>query len=176
MLISNLTCRPVKLQTYLKHPPNLNQSRPSSKTENKQPGRLRQFFRKALIWLVVLAIFYLAGIVTDYYFRYKPLQNELNTATAHSELLQVLVDVSNARLALSLNDVAGAKAALVNTQPRLDKLLPRIAIFDASLAQSMPQQLNLIVTGLDRNPETVKIDLELFNQDLHEIETALFNG
>jgi hypothetical protein len=147
----------------------------STKAEKTQPGRLQRFFRKVLIWLVVLAITFLAGIVTDHYLRYKPLQDELETATAHLELLQVQVDVSNARLALSLNDVEGAKAALFTTQQRLDNLLPHITAFDTNLAQSMPQRLNLIVSGLDRDPETAKIDLELFTKDLLKIEAALFN-
>jgi len=147
----------------------------STKAEKTQPGRLGRFFRKVLTWLVVLAIVFLAGFVTDHYLRYKPLQDELKTATAHLELVQVLVDVSNARLALSLNDVVGAKAVLSDTQPRLDNLLPRIAIFDSNLAQSMPQRLSLIRSGLERDPETAKIDLELFTKDLLAIEAALFN-
>jgi hypothetical protein len=147
----------------------------STKVEKIQPSRLQRYFRKAFIWLVLLAIIFLAGIVTDNYLRYKPLQDELNTTTAHLTLLQVQVDVSNARLALSLNDVEGAKAALSNTQQRLENLVPRIANFDNSLAQSMPQRLGLIVSGLGRDPETAKIDLELFSKDLLRIEAALFN-
>ena len=86
----------------------------------------------------------------------------------------MLVDVSNARLALFLNDVDGAKAALVDTPQQLDDLLPFIAEFDPNLAQSMPQRLNLIITGLDRDIETVKIDLELFSKDLLEVESSIF--
>jgi hypothetical protein len=147
----------------------------STKVEKTQPSRLQRYFRKAFIWLVLLAIIFLAGIVTDHYLRYKPLQDELNTTTAHLTLLQVQVDVSNARLALSSNDVEGAKAALSNTQQRLQNLVPRITNFDNSLAQSMPQRLSLIVSGLGRDPETAKIDLELFSKDLLRIEAALFN-
>jgi len=195
----------------------------STKAGKTQPGRLQRFFRKALLWLVVLAVAFLAGLVTDHYLRVKPLselivetqatldqanqeisnlqaetarlntviqeandritslesekvalQEELETANAHLELLQVLVDVSNARLALFLNDVDAAKAALVNTPQRLDNLLPTIAEFDTILAQSMPQRLSLIISGLERDTETAKIDLELFTKDLLEIEAALF--
>jgi hypothetical protein len=148
----------------------------STKPEKTQPNRLQRFFRKALTWLVVLAIFFLAGFAVDHYLRYKPLQDELNTTTAHLTLLKVQGDVSNARLALCLNDVEGAKAALSNTQQRLENLVPRIANFDASLAQSMPQRLNLIFSGLGRDPETAKIDLDLFSKDLLKIEAALFNN
>lgn len=194
-----------------------------TKEKKPQPSRLQRFFRKALIWLVVFAITFLAGMVTDHYLRYKPLsesmgeaqealnqanqdisglqaetdrlnaviqeandkitslesekkalQDELETATSHLNLLQVLIDVSNSRLALFLDDVEGAKDALVNIQQRLDNLLPRIAEFDANLAQSIPQRLSLIVSGLERDTETAKIDLELFTKDLLEIEAAIF--
>ncbi|MBN2256734.1 MAG: hypothetical protein JW704_02785 [Anaerolineaceae bacterium] len=102
------------------------------------------------------------------------LQSDLDTATAHLELLKVLVDVSNARIALFLDDVEVAKAALTSTSQRLETLSPSIADFDASLAQSIPQRLGLIILGLDRDVETAKIDLELFTKDLLEVEAAIF--
>jgi chromosome segregation ATPase len=102
------------------------------------------------------------------------LQSELDSTKAHLELLKVLVDVSNARIALFLDDVEGAKAALTNTPQRLENLSPSIAEYDTSLAQSMPQRLNLIVSGLARDVETAKIDLELFTKDLLEVEAAIF--
>jgi hypothetical protein len=148
----------------------------SPKAEKKQPGRLQRFFRNVLIWLVVLAIVFLGGGITDYFLRYKPLQDEFKTTTAHVELLQVLVEVNNARLALSLEDVVGAKAALVDTGQRLDTLLPLISTFDANLALSMPQRLSLIRSGLDRDTETAKIDLGLFTKDLLAIEAELFHN
>jgi cell division protein FtsB len=104
----------------------------------------------------------------------KTLQEELDTANAHLELLQVLVEISNARLALFLNDPEGAKAALTSTPQRLDNLSPRLTKFDANLAQSMSQRLSLIITGLERDTETAKIDLELLTKNLLDIEAALF--
>ena len=168
---------------------------PPTKAEKPQPNRLQKIFRKILVWLVILAVAFFAGMITDDYLRYKPLsesivetqkalnqahedekkalQDELEAASAHLKLLQVLVDVSNVRIALFQDDVEGAKAALVNTQQRLENLLPRIAEFDTDLAQSMPQRLNLIISGLERDTETVIIDLELFTKDLLEIEAAV---
>ncbi|MHC4433345.1 MAG: hypothetical protein ACYTBS_16020 [Planctomycetota bacterium] len=197
----------------------------TAKAEKLQPSRLQRVFRKALVWLAVIAITFLAGIITDHYVRYEPLsktltetqtaldqanqeigslqarteslnttireaedkiaalegekkiiQDELDIATAHLNLLQVLVDVSNARISLFLKDVEGAEAVLVDTPQRLDDLLPRIAEFDTDLAQSMPQRLSLIVSGIKRDTETAKIDLELFTKDLLEMEAALFGG
>jgi cell division protein FtsB len=198
---------------------------PEVKVEKPKPGRVQRFFRNLLLWLVLLALAFLAGLATDEYLRYRPLsasihetqtkldqanqsvsdlqaeierlmtanqqandkitslegdkkalQDELDTANAHLKLLQVLVDVSNARLSLFLNDVEGAKAALVNTPQRLDDLLPFISEFDTNLAKSMPQRLDLILSGLERDTETVKIDLELLSKDLLEIEAAMFGN
>jgi chromosome segregation ATPase len=195
----------------------------SEKEKKTKPGRFQRILRTVLIWLVVLALLFMAGVITDENLRYKPLadtaskaqseldqahqelsnlqaeadrlnatnqaandqisslegankklQNELDTANAHLALLQELVDVTDARLALSLNDVAGAKAALVDLPQLLDNLLPFITEFDPNLAKSMPQRLDLIINGLDRDIETAKIDLELFSKDLLEVEAAIF--
>jgi cytoskeletal protein RodZ len=104
------------------------------------------------------------------------LQSEMDTAKAHLELLRVLVDINNARLALFQNNVEAAKAALTNTSQRLEDLRPSIAEYDASLAKSMPQRLSLIISGLERDVETAKIDLELITKDLLEIEGAIFGN
>lgn len=195
----------------------------SEKREKTKPGRFQRILRTVLIWFVVLALIFMAGVMTDETLRYKPLaetaskaqseldqahqdisnmqaeanrleaanqaanaqisslegankklQNELDTANAHLILLQGLVDVTDARLALSLNDVVEAKAALVDLPQLLDNLLPFITEFDPNLAKSMPQRLDLIITGLDRDIETAKIDLELFSKDLLEVEAAIF--
>jgi hypothetical protein len=154
----------------------------SSITDKDKLGRGRRIWRSTLIWLVVIATAFLSGVTADHFLRYKPVsenllqkQSELSRERIHLELLKTLVDVSNARIALSYDDVAGAKAALVDTSQRLENLLPSIAEFDANLAKSMPQRLFLITYGLDRDIETVKIDLELFTHDLQALETAVFN-
>jgi hypothetical protein len=186
--------------------------------EKPKPGRFQHFVRNMLLWLVGIAVVFLAGVLTYHFVRYQPLsqtltqtqsdlaqanqtiatlqislatanakatslasdnqtlQSGLDQATAHLELLQVLVDISNARLALFQNDVAGAKTALMDTSQMLDALSPSIAGVDPSLAQSMPQRLNLINSELDRDVETAKIDLELFTKDLLGIETALYGN
>jgi TolA-binding protein len=102
------------------------------------------------------------------------LQSELDTANTHLELLQVLVDVTNARLALADGDVPAAKTALQNTSQRLESLAPRIAVVDTNLAESMPQRLTLILSGLDSDVETAKVDLELLTGNLLDAEAALF--
>jgi uncharacterized protein (DUF3084 family) len=186
------------------------------KPAKPQLGRFRRIWRTALIWLAVVAVAFLAGVLTFNFMRYKPLnetltqtqgelmqanqniseleaklsaannkvsalesdnqaiQSELDTANTHLELLQVLVDVSNARLALADGDVPAAKTALQNTSQRLESLAPRIAVVDTNLAESMPQRLTLILSGLGSDVETAKVDLELLTGNLLDAETALF--
>lgn len=103
------------------------------------------------------------------------LQSELDTATTHLELLQALVDINNARLALVDGDVLAAKVSLENTSAKLEVLAPRIAEVDTNLAQSMPQRLALILAGLDSDIETAKVDLELLTGNLLDVEAALFD-
>lgn len=196
----------------------------STEEDKPQPSRSQRFFRKALIWLVVLVITFSAGMAVDHFLRFKPLSNEyaeaqsaleqtrqelsdmqadldemrimnqeaedsiakletekkalqdeIETTVTHLQLIQVLVDVSNARVALFLEDIEEAKDTLINTQERLEELLPRIAEYDPALAQDLPQRLNLIISGLDRDTGTVIIDLELITGDLLDIEEAVFS-
>jgi cytoskeletal protein RodZ len=98
----------------------------------------------------------------------------LEDVQTHLELLQVLSDVNNARLALVDKDVPAAKAALVKTPQRLEDLAPKISAADASLTASLPQRLTLILSGMSNDVETAKVDLELLAGNLLDIEAALF--
>jgi predicted nucleic acid-binding Zn-ribbon protein len=105
------------------------------------------------------------------------LQEQLARAETRLKLMQVLADVNEARLALSRDDVEGAKAALQDTQQELEALLPQIETFGSDLAERLPQRLTLIQSGLERdNLEAVNIDIELFIQDLLGIEAAITGG
>src|SRR3990170_8776469 len=44
-----------------------------AKVYKPQPSWLRRFFRQVLIWLLVIAASFLAGVITVHYVRYKPL-------------------------------------------------------------------------------------------------------
>ncbi len=105
----------------------------------------------------------------------KALKDELAMAETHLGLLRLLIDVSNARLALAQEDVEGAKAALADTPQRLEELFPSLEAVNPSLTESLPQRLELIHSGLERgNLETVEVDLDLFSKDLLSLEAASF--
>jgi len=102
------------------------------------------------------------------------MQSELDANTVHLGLLQALTDVNSARLALVNDDISAAKAALKNSAAQLEILTPAIAKVDANLAESMPQRLTLILSGLDNDADTAKVDLELLAGNLSNLETLLF--
>ncbi|MFU8827794.1 MAG: hypothetical protein ACNA70_09955, partial [Brevefilum sp.] len=98
------------------------------------------------------------------------LQTELDAARTGAQLYQVLLDVNTARIMLFLEDIEGAQDALAGTRDRLEGLLPTINEVDPDLALSLPRRLELIVSGLARDPEAGLIDLELFTKDLLALE------
>lgn len=101
------------------------------------------------------------------------LEAELAAVRANAQFYQVLVNINAARLQLFLEDVEGAQAALAETQDLLEELLPAIEKADPNLALSLPRRLDLIISGLARDPETGLIDLELFTKDLLALEPQL---
>lgn len=102
------------------------------------------------------------------------LQEQLAKADTRLKLMQVLADVNEARLALSQEEVEDVQTALQDTPQQLEALIPQIEAFGLKLAESLPQRLNLILSGLERgNLESVAIDLELFIRDLLEIDAAI---
>lgn len=98
----------------------------------------------------------------------------LSQADAHQALLSVMVDIYTARLALAQEDTVSAKSALLNTADTLDEITDQIAVFDAGLADTLPQRLSLITTNIDRDVETAISDCDQILKDLKQVETALF--
>jgi hypothetical protein len=99
----------------------------------------------------------------------------LESATANALYYQLLVDVTQARVKLFMEDIEGAQESLLTTQNTLQDLLPVIETVDADLALSLPRRLDLIVSGIARDPETGMIDLELFTLDLLALEPLLIS-
>jgi hypothetical protein len=101
------------------------------------------------------------------------LEADLTAARANLMFYQVLVDVNTARIELFLEDIESAQASLEDTQDNLEDLLPFIEEVDSELALSLPRRLDLIISGLERDPETAQIDLELLTKDLLALEPLL---
>ncbi len=180
---------------------------PTPPPTEKQTSKFQVFLRKALTWLVVVAVAFLAGVLTLYFTQVKPLKDELaNSQTTleqtntqlvsiqdeldqailkiddltlrqqQSKLLEVLVDVYAARLALTNEDTEAAITALLQTSTKLDAILEKIAEYNPALATTLPARLNLVQTNIEADPTTAIIDSDLIIQDLLEINSALFSS
>lgn len=104
------------------------------------------------------------------------LEAELASVKANALYYQVLMDVNTARISVFMEDIEGAQTALADTQDNLEALLPYIIEVDPELGLSLPRRLDLIISGLARDPETGLIDLELFTKDLLELEPLLVSN
>jgi len=101
------------------------------------------------------------------------LEGELASNEINRLFNQVLLDVNAARIALFMDDLEAAQAAMDDTQTHLDQLLPAIEKVDSDRALNLPIRLGLIVSGIPRDPETGKIDLEIFTKDLMDLKPLL---
>lgn len=173
--------------------------------QQKEPTKFQLFMRKALTWLGIGAVVFLAGFATFYFTLYQPkvdaleqteaqltqanddiqaLESELADAQseaealaeadAHQALTSVMVNLYAARLALVEEDTVAAKSALNTTAATLSEITDLIAGFDAGLAETLPQRLNLVITNIDRDPETAISDCDQMLKDLSQAESVLF--
>jgi hypothetical protein len=102
------------------------------------------------------------------------LQESLEMAEMQIVLLRTVSDLNAARIALLNEDVSGAKVALLETQARIELLLPLIETVDSTLSANLLTRFDLITSALDKDPETASADLGLLAQNLLNIEKLLF--
>lgn len=101
-------------------------------------------------------------------------RDALETADQYRTLLAIMADTYSARLAMVQENTAAAKSALSDTPDKLDEIIEVIRLFDANLAESLPQRLTLIRTNIDGNLENAIADCDLLLKDLRDIEKALY--
>ena len=179
------------------------QVEPTSGTAKKsKSGGFTRFLRIALIALGIILVVFLAGFLTDHFTNYRPaevaldqaqqsvselttqldaandriavLEPDLESATSHVELLGTLVELKTAHFELKNGNLAATKVALSGTASRLENLEPLVETVDATLAGNMLTRLDLILNGMDNNPASALVDLELLFTNLQSVETLLF--
>ena len=163
-------------------------------------GRFKNAVRKGLIWLLVFALVYLAGVVTIYLLEFQPtkdaleqtqqdldqanqqitdLQVELDQAyvdLSYNAYLQVVADVYGARLALIDEDTSSAKIFLSDAEQNLESILPDVSAFDQALANSLLQRLDLVVNNIDSDIERALQDAEILSEDLSKVYVGIYAG
>lgn len=102
------------------------------------------------------------------------LREELSSAKAHLDLLNVLVDVTTAQLALAQEDVIAARAALTGTIARVRALESTLEGADADAVSEMSGRLQLVLEELESDSFAARRDLEILANNLLALERVLF--
>jgi hypothetical protein len=106
----------------------------------------------------------------------KQVQDKLDAAASENMLLIVMVDVSNARVALVGKDGATAKTAIQQAQSSLSQALPYIESQDKVLSDLLTSRLDLIAKELVSDPQAAQSDLGKLASDLSTLHQKIFGG
>ncbi|MGD8759594.1 MAG: hypothetical protein PVJ07_05030 [Anaerolineales bacterium] len=155
--------------------------KPEEEAEPKAPSALTLFLRKALRWVIAIAVAYVFGVVTIWLASLRPMKAEIETLQAsldrsegHVTLLGILTDVTSAQLALTDDDVVTAKALLTTTGDRLASLEGTLVEAGDDFLARLQDRLSDVMRGLDGNRFAAERDLEVLANDILEWERALF--
>lgn len=92
----------------------------------------------------------------------------------HIAILDARVDVSNAQLALEVDDNAQARVVLNQTSRTLNKIQELLNIEQKEVVDDLKQRLDLVMDELDDDPFAAKSDLDVLEIKLLQLEDALF--
>jgi len=100
--------------------------------------------------------------------------DELAMGESQLQLLDVLVNVTSAQLALAQEDEIAAKAALAGTKVSLVELEEKLSAEDAETVRGMIDRLELVQGELDTDEFAASRDLEILANNLLSLERSLF--
>lgn len=146
-----------------------------AKATKPQLGRFRRIWRTALIWLTVVAVAFLAGVLTFYFMRYKPL-NESLTQT-QGDLVEANQNISDLEANLSAtNDRVGTlESENQAIQSELDAVTTHLELLQV-LAQVNIARLALVdddVVGAKTALENTSAQLEALAPRIAEVDANL---
>ncbi len=99
---------------------------------------------------------------------------ELSLSKAHLDLLNVLVDVTTAQLALAQEDDIAALAALTGTDANLAMLEATLDGSNAEEVREMSSRLQLVLEEVESDAFAARRDLEILANNLLALERVLF--
>lgn len=102
------------------------------------------------------------------------LRDQVAQLESHIFLLDVLVDVSKAQLALAEEDPIAAEDALRGTGQRLDQLKGRLSGADSEAVSGMGERLVLALEEVKTDEFAARRDLEILANNLIALEQRLF--
>jgi hypothetical protein len=104
------------------------------------------------------------------------LEAQLSETQLHVDVLQVLVDVTAAQLALTNDDVVTAKASLTGTDARLADLQEKLQGEDQQTIEGMRTRLDLVLGELESDSTAALSDLNVLTTNLIALDRSLFGN
>jgi hypothetical protein len=104
----------------------------------------------------------------------KQVQSKLDAAASENSLLIVMVEISNARVALVEKDGAAAKTAIERARSNLSLALPYIETQDKVLSDLLTSRLELSAKELVSDPQAAQSDLGKLATDLANLHQKIF--
>lgn len=102
-------------------------------------------------------------------------QAEVDEANLHVQLVNALVDVSSARVALGQDDLVGIRAALAGTDERLASLQDGLGTDGTTAVKALRDQLAALLDNLGQDALTLDNELERLTSNLLALERSLFS-
>lgn len=102
------------------------------------------------------------------------LEEAVDRAELHVQILSALTDVRSAQLALALEDRSRARVHLTNTPDTLTALGELLEPDRADLVESLQERLELVMEELEDDTFAAQSDLEVLANNLVELENAIF--
>jgi nitrogen-specific signal transduction histidine kinase len=86
------------------------------------------------------------------------------------KILEILYDVTAARMAWMTNDRVVALTLLVNAEQMLDQVRPDILTKDAKLADLIAEQLKNCIAGIKSNAQSLLVEMQKLQNTMKELE------
>lgn len=102
------------------------------------------------------------------------LEEQLTQRNLQNEVLRIFVDLTSAQLALASDDPLTAKASLVRTDGRLEKLQMALQGEEQKIVEGMRTRLALVLSEIDGDAFAPKRDLEVLTNSLVGLQRSLF--
>jgi archaellum component FlaC len=97
-------------------------------------------------------------------------QAELAQLKTQRKILEILYDVTAARMAWMTNDRVVALTLLVNAEQMLDQVRPDILTKDAKLADLIAEQLKNCIAGIKSNAQSLLVEMQKLQNTMKELE------
>ena len=103
-----------------------------------------------------------------------PVRDQRDRAALHLSLLNVLVDVSTAQMALAQNDPTNAAEALDGTDLKLINLRANVDASMSDVVDELRDRLELVLEELDSDAFAAQSDLDVMRNSLLALEMSIF--